>query len=250
MGSPANATMGDASGLTPASDPRTQPLTMAGKRYIVRDHVSAVILLALALGAAGVINWYNAWLYVAVVVAIKLSSALILTRVNPAVLNARGTKREMSRRERIFFSVYVPMSLAIPIVAGLDAGGAGWSHRSLAELAIGLGFVVVGGALIIWALAVNAFFEPTVRLQSDRAHRVCSTGPYRLVRHPGYSGVILFCAGVPMVLGSLWCIVPIVVMTIAFVVRTTYEDRMLHNELDGYAAYASETRYRLLPFVW
>jgi protein-S-isoprenylcysteine O-methyltransferase Ste14 len=250
MGTPANLTMDSASALARGPDPRRQPLALEGKRFIVRDHITAVVQLALALGAARALDWYNAWLYVSVLLAIKLSSALILTRVNPAVLNARGTKQTMSARERIFFSVFIPSSLAIPIVAGLDAGGAGWSHRSMTELVIGLGLVIAGSGLIIWALAVNAFFEPTVRLQSDRGHSTCSSGPYRFVRHPGYTGVILFGSGVPLALGSLWCFVPVAVMTVSFIVRTVYEDRMLHAELAGYEAYARETRYRLLPFVW
>lgn len=231
-------------------DPRQQPLALEGKRYLVRDHIAAVIQVALALGAARALDWYNAWLYAAVLLAVKLSSALILTRINPAVLNARGTKQPMSKREKIFFAVFLPSTLAIPIVAGFDVGGAGWSHRSATELAIGLGLVVAGTGVIIWALAVNAFFEPTVRIQRDRAQQVCTAGPYRFVRHPGYSGVILATSGIPLTLGSMWCFVPLAVMTVAFIVRTGYEDRMLCAKLDGYAAYAAETRFRLLPLVW
>jgi len=250
MGTPANLTVDSASEIARRPDPRRQPLAIEGKRYIVRDHLAAVIHVALALGAARTLGWYNAWLYASVILAIKLSSALILTRVNPAVLNARGTKQAMSARDRIFFSVLIPSSLAIPIVAGLDVGGAGWTHRSMTELVLGLGFVLAGSSLLVWALAVNAFFEPTVRIQSDRGQRTCSSGPYRVVRHPGYAGAILVGGGVPLALGSLWCFVPVAVVTVTFIIRTVYEDRMLHAELDGYEAYACETRYRLLPFVW
>jgi protein-S-isoprenylcysteine O-methyltransferase Ste14 len=247
---PANATMDGLPELQPRPDPRQASLAAEGKRFIVRDHITAVVQLALALGAAWVIDWYNAWLYAAVLLAIKFGAAMFLTRVNPAMLNARGTKQPMSKRERLFFSVLVPASLAIPIVAGLDVGTSGWSHGSPTEVAIGLGAVVAGSALIVWAMAVNAFFEPTVRLQSERNHRVCSSGPYRFVRHPGYSGVLLATAGVPLVLGSLWCLVPVAIVGATFIVRIVYEDRMLHDSLDGYAAYAAQTRYRLFPYVW
>ena len=131
-----------------------------------------------------------------------------------------------------------------------DVGGSGWSHRSTFELLIGLGFVLAGASLVVWALAVNAFFEPTVRIQHDREQRVCTSGPYRFVRHPGYLGAIAAVAGVPLALGSLWCYVPFAVMTVAFVIRTNREDDMLRAELDGYNGYAAETRWRLLPFVW
>jgi len=232
------------------TDPRQQPLAIEGKRYIAGDHLAAVIQIVLALAAARTIDWYNAWLYVAIVLALKLASALILMRINPSVLNARGTKQEMSKREKIFFSVLMPAALSIPVVAGLDVGGAGWTHRSTMELGIGLVLLIAGIGVVIWALAVNAFFEPTVRLQRGRGHRVCRAGPYRIVRHPGYVGALAATAGVPLVLGSLWCFAPFAIIAFAFVIRTAYEDRMLRDELEGYDEYTTETRFRLVPFVW
>lgn len=231
-------------------DPRKEPLALEGKRYVIREHFAVVVHLALALGAARTFAWNNAWVYAGMILAAKVGSAILLLRVNPAVLNARGTKREMSRRERLFFSFYLPAALAMPVVAGLDVGAAGWTHRSLAELVGGLAIVVLGTSLLVWALAANAFFEPTVRLQRDRGHRVCTTGPYRFVRHPGYAGAVLGAAGVPLLLGSRWCFVPFALMTLAFVVRTAYEDRMLRAELEGYDTYATRTRFRLVPLVW
>lgn len=234
----------------PNVDPRRQPLSAEGKSYLIRDHMAALIQLALALGTARTIGWLNAWLYVALLLGVKLGSALVLTRMNPAVLNARGTKRAMNKRERLFFSVFIPSTLAIPIIAGVTAGAPGWSHRSVLELAVGIGLLIAGATLVIWALAVNAFFEPTVRLQRDRGQRVCTSGPYRVIRHPGYAGAIVASAGVPLILGSPWALLPVVVMTVAFVVRIRYEDALLQEELDGYVDYAKGTRFRLLPYVW
>lgn len=231
------------------NEPR-EPLTLAGKRYIVRDHISAIVQVALALGAARTLEWDNAWLYGAMALAAKVGSAILLARVNPAVLNARGTKQALSTKDKVFFAAFIPSVLALPVVAGLDAGGVGWTHHSTVELALGLAAMVLGIVVVVWALAVNRFFEPTVRLQRDRGHRVCTSGPYELVRHPGYVGAIVATAGGPLVLGSYWAFVPVVVMTIAFVCRTAFEDRMLREELPGYEAYAAKTRFRLLPGVW
>lgn len=178
-------------------DPRRAPLEAEGKRYLIRDHMAAVIQLALALASARTLGWYNAWLYASVLLAVKVSSALILSRVNPAVLNARGTRHAMSVPDRIFFSVFIPSALAIPIVAGVDVGVAGWTHRSELELAVGLALMVSGASVVVWAIAVNAFFEPTVRIQNDRGQRVCTSGPYRFVRHPGYTGAIAGTSGAP-----------------------------------------------------
>lgn len=187
------------------------PLTAEGKRYLARDHTAAVVHLALALGFARSLEWLNAWLYRGLLVATKVTSALLLTRINPAVVNARGARHPMSTRERVFFSVYIPTSLSIPIIAGLDVGGPGWTKHSAMELVVGTALWTVGTGAIVWALAVNAFFEPTVRIQHERGHRVCSSGPYRFVRHPGYAGAIARTAGIPLLLGSRWCFVPVAV---------------------------------------
>lgn len=234
----------------PNEDPRVEPLDARGKQYIVRDHVQGVIHVALLLATARTFGWLNAWLVGAVVLAIKSVAAITLLRINPALLNVRGAKPEMSARERVFFVVLVSSSLALPIVAGLDAGAVGWTHHSAVELAVGVAVMVGGGAITIAAMAVNAFFEPTVRLQEDRGQRVCSAGPYRLVRHPGYVGTILVVTAMPFVVGSRWALIPVAVQIVALVVRTAYEDRMLQDELEGYAEYAKQTRYRLLPGLW
>lgn len=236
--------------MTPLNDPRREALRVEGKRYLVRDHLALVIHVALLLAGARTWGWLNAWLVAALILCLKLSSALINLRINPAVLNARGTRREMSRRERVFFAVFIPSSLALPLVAGFDVGVSGWSHASTLELGLGLALLAVGGALDVWAIAVNAFFEPTVRIQRDREQRVCTAGPYRFVRHPGYVGAILATASLPLILGSRWCLVPAAIQALALVVRTAFEDRLLRDELEGYEDYASRTRYRLLPFVW
>ena len=231
-------------------EPEVEPLTDAGKRYVVREHIAAFVVLVLALGSARTLGWNNAWLYAGLTLAIKSAGALVLMRVNPAVLNARGTRQPVSKRDRAFFSVFIPAMFAIPVVAGLDVGAAGWSHSSTGALIAGIAFIVVGASGVTWALAVNRFFEPTVRLQRDRGHRVCSDGPYRIVRHPGYTSAIFASAGVPLLLGSLWCWIPVAIVALALIVRTAFEERMLRAELDGYAAFCSKTRYRLLPYVW
>jgi protein-S-isoprenylcysteine O-methyltransferase Ste14 len=105
--------------------------------------------------------------------------------------------------------------------------------------------------LLTWAMAVNTHFEKTVRIQHDRGHRVIDSGPYRIVRHPGYLGAILgFTLAAPLLLGSWWSFVPAVAAVVCLIIRTSLEDRTLQNELDGYKDYAQNVRYRLLPGLW
>jgi protein-S-isoprenylcysteine O-methyltransferase Ste14 len=96
----------------------------------------------------------------------------------------------------------------------------------------------------------NAYFPTAARIQGDRGQTVCREGPYRIVRHPGYSGTIFQSIGAPLLLGSAWALLPAVVAIAAISVRTWFEDRMLRAELPGYAEYATAVRRRLVPLIW
>ena len=93
-------------------------------------------------------------------------------------------------------------------------------------------------------------FEPGVRIQTERGHHVVDTGPYAIIRHPGYFAACLLFPGIALALGSWWALVPAGFAVLLIVIRTAWEDRTLHAELAGYAAYAKRVRFRLIPGVW
>ena len=93
-------------------------------------------------------------------------------------------------------------------------------------------------------------FSKIVRIQTERGHTVVDTGPYRLVRHPGYAGMIVFMLASALALESLWALIPAALVAVVLVIRTALEDRTLLAELPGYRQYAQQTRYRLVPGVW
>lgn len=99
-------------------------------------------------------------------------------------------------------------------------------------------------------MSVNKFAEMTVRIQTERGHRVVDTGPYAFVRHPFYVATFPLFGGMPLALGSYRALIPAALAGIALVVRTALEDRVLQNELPGYKEYADRVRYRLIPGVW
>lgn len=136
------------------------------------------------------------------------------------------------------------------VVASLDAGRFKWSPAPVALQIVGWLGLILAGRLILWVTSTNTFLSRTVRIQEERGQRVITTGPYRWVRHPMYSGVIVIMVCVPLVLGSSWALVPGVLIGILFVIRTALEDRTLQMELPGYDEYAKRIRYRLLPGVW
>ena len=135
------------------------------------------------------------------------------------------------------------------ISAGLDFRWHGLRFPMWVTLA-GLLVAMSGAAVTATAMYANRFFSSTVRIQTDRGHAVVSSGPYGLVRHPGYVGMFLAYLAMPVALGSLWALTPAVLTAILLVIRTALEDRTLRAELPGYAEYAATVRYRLLPGVW
>jgi protein-S-isoprenylcysteine O-methyltransferase Ste14 len=157
----------------------------------------------------------------------------------------------MKRWDKWYFAFTTPLYLLTLVIAGLDAGRFHWT----AELpvwvyALSALVYVLGQGIHLWAKHTNRFFSSVVRIQLDRGQQVCRDGPYRLVRHPGYVGGQLFSIVTPLILGSLWALIPAGVAAVLLIVRTALEDRTLQRELPGYTAYAQEVRYRLVPGIW
>ena len=145
----------------------------------------------------------------------------------------------------------VPIMLAHLAIAGLDVGRFHWSDR----VPLWVRIVAFGGliaCLSIWALAMhhNKFFSSVIRIQRDRGHRLVDTGPYRIVRHPGYASALTTYLWSALALGSWWSLVPGAFMTVLFFRRIVLEDRTLQEQLEGYRDYAARVRYRVLPGVW
>ena len=204
--------------------------------------------------AAGSIGWVWGWALLAVSAAALVGHVVVLVPINPDLLAERqegfrptGTKR--------WDRWLAPASAGIGtvvmwVVAGLDVRF-GWTAESPLGVHIaGLCAMISGYAILLWAMAANAFFAEGVRIQEERGHTVATGGPYRFVRHPGYAGAILGIAGGPLLLGSWWAVIPAVLALAGYVLRTGLEDRTLRKELAGYRDFALRTRYRLLPGVW
>ena len=91
-----------------------------------------------------------------------------------------------------------------------------------------------------WATSCSwaASLSPLGRIQSDRGHQVVDSGPYAIIRHPGYVAGILLAGGYPLSLGSLWALIPAAAFQAPLAYRTLKEEEVLRSELPGYVAYA------------
>lgn len=210
--------------------------------------ISYAVLLLLAAGAW---NWVWSWVYIVVLALAMAAHVVVLLPINPALLadRAGGLRRPGAKRWDIWLASIASLAfVAIMIVAGLDERW-GWTGTiSIGWHIVGVILSVIGWVFFLWAMASNPFFSESVRIQEN--HQVAQRGPYRLVRHPGYFGNVIGCLGQPLLFGSWWAFIPAVLTILAFVIRTTLEDKTLQKELPNYAEYARQVRYRLLPGLW
>jgi protein-S-isoprenylcysteine O-methyltransferase Ste14 len=153
-------------------------------------------------------------------------------------------------RLRILLCFFFPTVYAIVPVAALDDGRFHWFPVSWWVCGVGYVLFLVGMGIVTWAEAVNKFFEVTVRIQTERGHKVIDTGPYAFVRHPGYVGGVFFFVGTALSLGSVWALVPAGLASALLILRTQWEDQTLQAELAGYREYTQQVRYKLIPGVW
>jgi protein-S-isoprenylcysteine O-methyltransferase Ste14 len=196
----------------------------------------------------------EAWGYSVLIFTTGVGGRILAERRHPG-LTAERQNTEKIQSAKAWDKVLAPLmalSISFPlvIVAGLDHRF-GWSPVfPLWATVIGFILIALGYAIGVWAFVENRYFSSVVRIQTERGHAVCASGPYRIVRHPGYAGNILPPFGIVLALGSIWTLIPAVTALIIAVVRTTLEDRTLQVELPGYREYARRVRYRLIPGVF
>ncbi len=217
----------------------------------IKITVQYVFMCAVMLLSAGTLRWVRAWIYLAIALICFFVNALVLRRNNPRLIAERHKKHEDTKPfDKRLTALIAITTLVMFIVAGLDAVRYRWSSMAALLLYPGVFLHILGMVVLGWAMSANPFVEKTVRIQTDRNQRVISTGPYAIVRHPMYTGMILIGIGYPLIAGSAWSLLPLFVYIGLFVLRTVLEDRTLQAELPGYGEYLRITRYRLLPYVW
>jgi protein-S-isoprenylcysteine O-methyltransferase Ste14 len=229
-----------------------QPHEPIDRRRLAISTTASMLILVLCLFLpAGTWAWSRGWLFLVVVTAASLLSTLYLRRVNPDVIAGRVNRHEGTKRwDRILVVIALPTLMAIPILAALDDGRFHWSHLPWWGCLAGYALMIAGFFGVTWATSMNKFFEPSVRIQTDRGHRVIDAGPCAIIRHPGYALSYPLFLGMPLALGSLWALIPALFFGLFLIVRTALEDRTLQEELPGYEEYAQRVRYSLIPGVW
>jgi protein-S-isoprenylcysteine O-methyltransferase Ste14 len=232
-----------------AQRPR-QRLNKDGHRRFVQVFGMLVIYALSLFVSAGDLRYWNAWAYLGLFAFSILTGGLYVARKNPATINERGRRSEKTKPfDKLFGRLTIPLVLGAFIVAGLDRRF-GWSAVPLWLQIAAFVAMLPSFFMPYWVMLTNAYAATTVRVETERGQHVISDGPYRYVRHPMYSGILLGYGLLPLALGSSWAALPCFLLVGLFVWRTAREDATLLAELPGYSDYAQKTRYRLLPGVW
>lgn len=220
-------------------------------KIIIKTVVTILFLFALIFVPAGTLNWPEAWLALLLYFAGVTGALIWMKKKAPDLLKERmSPKKDAKSWDKRIITVYTLLLVALLIVPGLDAVRFGWSEVPLIVKVLGFVGYLPAGGFAFWAMKENAYLSDVVRIQKDRGHTVCTTGPYRYIRHPMYAGVILIWFCLPLSLGSFYAFIPAFMIAVLFILRTSLEDKTLQEELPGYKEYAQKVRYRLLPGVW
>ena len=217
--------------------------------------VQTAVIGVVALGAllfipAWTLNYWQAWLFIVVFVASTSAIGIYLALKDPALLARRrqlGPTAEQRPVQRIVISLGILSSLAVLVFSALDHRF-GWSPVPPAISVLGASIVALGLFVDLLVFRENTFGASNVQVAEDQT--VISTGPYAIVRHPMYLGVLIMVLGTPLALGSWWGLLVIAVTMPVLALRILDEEQLLRSDLPGYAAYTHDVRYRLVPFVW
>jgi protein-S-isoprenylcysteine O-methyltransferase Ste14 len=214
---------------------------------LLRFSIMIAIFGALLFGVAGRIDIPAFWVYLSLM---ALSAPFMYLAAGPDLMRER-LKPPPGGKDQLVRILAIPIMLAHLAIAGLDVGRYHWSDTVPVQLQAA-SFVAIAACLGVWALAMheNKFFSSVIRIQRERGHRVIDTGPYRIVRHPGYTAALTIQLWSGLALGSWWSLAPAAIMALLLMRRIILEDRTLHDQLEGYKEYAQRVRYRIVPGVW
>ena len=220
-------------------------------RLATRGIVGLALIDACLFGVAGRTDWPSAWIFTALFGVYLVIGATWFVRRNPDLRQERMKPAgEVPRWDRVLIAIYRVLFPVMLATAALDVGNLRWSRIPVVVEVLGVVLIVSAFAVTSWCTATNHFLSSKVRLQTDRGHTVVQDGPYRYVRHPMYTSLIVLMSGSCLLLGSWLALIPAALIAAIFVTRTVLEDRFLTENLDGYRLYASRVQSRLVPGIW
>jgi protein-S-isoprenylcysteine O-methyltransferase Ste14 len=224
----------------------------ATKRNLLLGTIIKLVLLAIIMGLvlllpAGKTHYWQAWIYLALLLGSMTAILAFLYTKDPELLERRMRTNERERTQKRLRALFTPVFLAVWVIPGFDIR---WNWSSVPVWLIILADVLflLGYYCFFLVLRANSYAARTIGV--DRGQSVISTGPYAVVRHPMYTAILGIYLTTPLALGSYWALLAALPLPFVLALRIRNEEAVLLRELPGYDAYRNKTKYRLIPLIW
>ncbi len=228
-------------------------MVVSGRQLAIQIAGMAVVFTGTLFFPAGTLAWPAAWAFLALMFGFTVALSLWLLRFNPDLLAERLTgigKPDQKGWDKVLLLITAVAFFGWLVLMALDAVRFRWSKVPVWLQALGTLLLLCSFYVFYLTFRENPFLSPAVRIQTERAQTVVSSGPYRYVRHPMYAGFLLFAFGTALLLGSWWGLLGALLLIGIVARRAVLEERALRDELEGYSVYLTRVRYRLLPYFW
>lgn len=208
---------------------------------------SIVVLTAVIFLPAWTLNYWQGWVYLGVLFIPMGLVFFYWAKNDPEVLERRLRMKEKVSKQKSIVSLTIPLFLLAYILPGFDVR-LGWSRVPAAISIIAASLVMLGYVIVFMVTRENRFASRVIEVAQEQ--KVIDTGSYAIMRHPMYSGMILFIVISPLALGSYWAMIPAAAIIPLIAVRCMNEEKLLAKDLPGYNEYLNKVKYRLLPGIW
>ncbi len=216
-------------------------------RVTVQSAKFLLVLAVVLFASAGTLRFWQAWVYLGLHLASLVVTGVYLVATDPTLVERRRDRPETERVQKLVIGLMKLFGAATLVVAGLDRRFA-WSAVPLSVVLVACLVFVAGSAVVFVVFRANTYGSSIIEVQ--RGQTVVATGPYRALRHPMYTGMVLMGVATPFLLGSFWAALLVPPGWVLLVVRILAEERLLGERLPGYREYLGLTRRRLIPGVW
>lgn len=217
------------------------------KKIILRFGMFIVVMGLMFFLPAGTIKYWEAWVYIAILVIPMIIFLLYLIKHDPELLERRMRMKEKETEQKTITKIGSLIFIIIYLIPGFDQRH-GWSSVPVAIIIIADIIILCGYLLFVRVLLENSYASRIVEVEQQQ--KVITTGPYKIVRHPLYLAVLLMYSFGPLALASYWAMIGSVLLILILVARIKNEEKVLSRELEGYQDYLQKTKYRLAPGIW
>jgi len=220
-------------------------------KYVLILLLQRIIGIVLFFAAAGTFNDIRGIVNISLYFIVSVIACVLMLASHQDTLSERGKKQENTKNwDKVLLPLLVFLAyFGIYVIAGLG-NRFHWNRLPMEYFYAGLILYLLSCVFIVWPVLENRHFEETSRIQDNREQAVITSGPYRIIRHPGYAGLLIWAIASSLMFGTLFVGVVGFVIIVIICIRTYMEDKMLKSELAGYLEYSQKVKYRLIPFVW